>query len=464
MTQVTKRICVIGCGYVGLTTGLHLSGCADAEISFIEQNAERLASLTEGRLPITEPGLEELFFKASSRLKFYKSLSLASDVFDHIYICVGTPSNADGISLEQMADACQDIKSWIAAKKIKNLLIVIRSTITPGSTRTLFSNIVSRRENDYKIEVIYNPEFLREGAALSDIQHAGRNLYGTHDGKSCIRFEESVREPLVTTWETAEFSKYYSNIFYVSLMAYSNEMAYIAERLPFDVDMRAVVEQHLLDKRFASAPAAGAENDTASSVASYLVPSFGYGGSCFPKDSYAFFKAMSELLSEESALLASFIKGNSTDSAARVLSALKSAKGIGVRRPAILGLTFKPGTTDLRNSPAMIYLKHLLNTFTGAKILLHDPMDSYIDKGFVDNLGNSALEFAPLADILRWADFLSITTAWDEYNDIDITEYKNIKVVVDAKSLLREKQITKLEHAGVRYFAPGNVRGFSRNV
>ena len=123
MTQVTKRICVIGCGYVGLTTGLHLSGCADAEISFIEQNAERLASLTEGRLPITEPGLEELFFKASSRLKFYKSLSLASDVFDHIYICVGTPSNADGISLEQMADACQDIKSWIAAKKIKNLLL-----------------------------------------------------------------------------------------------------------------------------------------------------------------------------------------------------------------------------------------------------------------------------------------------------------------------------------------------------
>jgi UDPglucose 6-dehydrogenase len=464
VNPVTERICIIGCGYVGLTTGLHLSDSEGTEVSFIEKNAERLTSLAEGKLPITEPGLEELFVEGTGRLKFYESLSNAPEIFDQIYVCVGTPSTEDGISLAQITEACRDIDAWIYAKNIKDLLIIVRSTIIPGSTRSLFSDVACKHAEDRNIEIVYNPEFLREGAALSDIRNAGRNLYGTHDGHRCRRFEEKVREPMVTTWETAEFSKYYSNIFYVSLMSYSNEMARIAERLPFHVDMTAVVEQHLLDKRFSKAPASDLRNDTTSSVASYLVPSFGYGGSCFPKDSYAFFKGMSNFLSEESALLSAFIKGNSTDAAARVSAVLKSARKLGACRPAMLGLTFKPGTTDLRNSPAMTYLEHLLTMFKGNKILLHDPMDRYIDKGFIDKFDDSAVEFAPLEKILEWADFVSITTAWEDYKDIDIADYENIRVVVDAKSLLGKTQIIKLEKAGVCYFAPGRVTEPCRDV
>ena len=322
-----KRVCVVGCGYVGLTTGLYLSDQYATSVVFVEKDPHSLSSLGAGTLPIAEPGLSEIFKKNRSNLTFHSSIPSDQLPFDAIYVCVGTPSTVEGISLDQMCSAAADIQSFLQISSSKEIMVVIRSTIVPGSTREIFEKLETDLTSDHSVKVIYNPEFLREGSALKDIRGEGRNLYGTNKGDRCLTFENLLKNPIATTWETAEFSKYYSNIFYVSLMAYSNEMAFIAESLPYEIDMKTVVKQHILDKRITKAASGGSNDLETTGFETYLPPSFGYGGSCFPKD----VKAGEQILLDDGKLIFEILETDlKTLVKAKVIQggALKSKKGV----------------------------------------------------------------------------------------------------------------------------------------
>lgn len=450
-----KRVCVVGCGYVGLTTGLYLSDQYATSVVFVEKDPHSLSSLGAGTLPIAEPGLSEIFKKNRSNLTFHSSIPSDQLPFDAIYVCVGTPSTVEGISLDQMCSAAADIQSFLQISSSKEIMVVIRSTIVPGSTREIFEKLETDLTSDHSVKVIYNPEFLREGSALKDIRGEGRNLYGTNKGDRCLTFENLLKNPIATTWETAEFSKYYSNIFYVSLMAYSNEMAFIAESLPYEIDMKTVVKQHILDKRITKAASGGSNDLETTGFETYLPPSFGYGGSCFPKDTLAFQKFLQNKFDHNSALLSAFMLGNTVHLDERLMPVIGLAKQLEITKPSLLGLTFKPNTDDIRNSPALVYLRRLAEEFNKLNIFIHDPMKASIEHALHSEWPKMRIQWMALEEILISTDFLSITTSWDLYKEVDYSCYPNIKIILDAKGILDNQQIKDIKKAGKFYIAPG---------
>ena len=450
-----NHIVIVGCGYVGLTTGIFLSQNATNRITFVDRDEDRMTSLRKGILPISEPGLHEHFDRNFDKFSFSNSVGDIDPNFDFIYVCVGTPSGRDGICLDHLSAAIADIIEILPKQSVRPQALVVRSTVLPGTTRRIYDDLKNSGITSEHLTLIYNPEFLREGSAFADMQSEGRNLYGTKDASSYREFEATISRPLVTDWETAEFSKYYSNIFYVSLMSFSNEMACIAELLPFNIDMKKVVQQHLLDRRFIPPSQDLQVTDQGSNLSSYLTPSFGYGGSCFPKDTVAFYKGAAALTGRESALLASFIKGNSETADARIEIIVKWLSELRVQRPAMLGLSFKPNTADVRNSPAVKFLTHIQAHFSDQKILVHDPMWDIIQSGSEKIFDQTYIKYLPLEALLAASDCLIITTAWEEYRDINPARYPNLKVVVDTKSLLNFKEIETLRELNIRYVCPG---------
>lgn len=353
------RICVFGLGYVGTVT----AACLAAEghhVTGVDVSADKVRTLNAGLSPLVEPGLDEMIRDAvaDGRIRATSDVAEALAEADLAFVCVGTPS-ADNGSLEvaYVARVAEQIGEALQGRG-GNLLVVLRSTVLPGTTREVFLErirLAAGREPGDGYDVVFHPEFLREGTAVDDFYNPPKIVVGERaEGASerLLSLYETMEAPrFVTPLEIAETVKYADNAYHAVKVTFANEVGQLCETI--GVDSRRVMEIFCSDRQLNISPA-------------YLRPGFAFGGSCLPKDLRAFLhKARREDL--QLALLESVLQSNRAQ-VQRVVDRVRRRRP---RRVGMVGLAFKPGTDDLRESPLVTLAEQLLGK--GCEITIWDP-------------------------------------------------------------------------------------------
>lgn len=428
-----KNITVIGTGYVGLVSGAGISDFGH-KVVCTDIDKQKIEDLNNGTVPIHEPGLNSLVSNNvnAKRLSFSKNVEncvLGSDV---IFIAVGTPQYNTG---EADISAVLQVAEMIGKNLKTYTVICTKSTVPIGTGKQVVETI--RKNSDSKIDFDYvsNPEFLREGAAVRDFTHPDRIVLGVETDHA-FQIMKDVYHPLFinetpiirTNIETAEMIKYASNAFLALKISYINEIANLCEMVGADV--HHVAKTMGLDGRISP---------------KFLHPGPGFGGSCFPKDINAL-AAQAQKAGVPIKTIAGAIEAN-TAQAERMLEKLKLLVGESLKdkRIAVLGLSFKPQTDDVRESPAIPMIKGLLES--GAEIRAFDPiaMDNmaeiFPDLIYPDNM-DSAVENAHAAVIM---------TDWNEFRGMDVQRLASLMespVVLDTRNILN---MNELKRAGIRF-------------
>ena len=425
-----RRIVVIGAGYVGLVSAAGLATTGH-RISLVELAPLRLAALRAGRIPLHEAGLQSAFDAALADGRLEILAAPPSTLPDLAVVCVGTPIGSDGQSdLSQLRAALIDVGPMVQA----GTTLVIRSTIPVGMTRTVVAEAGIPTARTFT-----NPEFLRQGTALADFQSPHRAVIG--------RFAEADPEALgivvdalvpdgvptlIVDVAEAEIIKNGANAFLALKLSFTNELAGLCERYGADVD--AVLDGIGRDPRIGL---------------SYLRPSFGFGGSCLPKELLTLALA-GERVGLAMHVTAAVSDANASHQRRFVERIAAAADGLEGRRIAVLGLAFKAGTDDIRSSPAINVVRLLREA--GADVVAHDPEASAnVARDFSD------LPLVPTAlEALRGADVAVIATEWPVYRTLDWAEAKALMakaIVVDGRRLLDPVLMTAL---GFDYRAIGS--------
>lgn len=404
-------IAVIGAGYVGLVTATCL-----AEFGFkvycVDVDPTKIASLSEGKMPIYEEGLEALVKKhlASGNLSFiegYDDALLA--MIDVYFLAVGTPTkNSQGeTELTYLRSA---VESIYRTTKASHVTLVIKSTVPVGTNRELASHIASL-SSDITTDIVSNPEFLREGRAVHDFFHPDRVVVGCESDAALGRMQ-TIYQSLIDNSvpfihvkpETAELIKYASNAFLATKIAFINELADMCERTDADIDEVALGMG--LDHRIGK---------------DYLQAGPGFGGSCFPKD-IASLSFVSKTLGVPSKVLEAVIESNHQRKvllAERIVAALAEPKDA---RIAILGVTFKAETDDVRESPALDIMLHLVNA--GVKLHIYDPMGMDHAKKIIAS-DRVSWHTCPY-EAATGTDASVILTEWDEFKNLDLQKLSHV--------------------------------------
>jgi UDPglucose 6-dehydrogenase len=393
------RIAVIGAGYVGLVSAACFAALG-AKVTSIDIDASRIGALQQGKLPLFEPGLEPLVHRqvAEERLAFTSDLAAVGSA-SIVFIAVGTPPcpRTGKADLSYLIAAAEGI----AAAARNPLLVVTKSTVPVGTSHRLASLFRERRP-ELRIDVASNPEFLREGSAIADFMQAGRIVYGYQAKPERDRLAQLYRPLseagvplLITDATTAEMIKYASNAFLAAKISFINEMADLCETVGANV--QDVARGMGMDARIG---------------ASFLQPGPGYGGSCFPKDVQALI-AMARDHQVTLGLVEATAQANErrrTRMLQRIMDACDGS--VMDKRVAVLGVTFKAGTDDVRDSPALMILPAL--AVAGATITAYDPKGMQQAKAFLPDV-----EWCPsAAAAIKGADALVILTDWDEFYHI----------------------------------------------
>lgn len=413
-----SRIGVVGLGYVGLTTAACLADLGH-EVIGVDIDAARLAMLRKSKLPIYEPGLEELVERGTKggRLSFSGAIADALGSAEFVFLAVGTPADRrGGADLTALKAAAKGIGKNL----VDNLVVVNKSTV-PIGTGDLVSEIVagSRPDEAITFSVVSNPEFLREGSAVNDFMHPDRIVLGGHDRKAAERVAElygPLESPvLITDLYTAEMIKYASNAFLATKISFINEIARICEKL--DADVSVVSEGMGMDERIGGA---------------FLDAGIGFGGSCFPKDVRALAR-MAETMGYHPELLRTVMDIND-DMRKLVVDRLEELLG-GLRgqRIGILGLSYKPDTDDLREAPSIEIIRALLRK--GAVVQVYDPVAMTKAKQVLDG----GVVYATNAyGAARKVDGLAVLTEWNQFRSIDLKRLKlgmSRPVIVDGRNI-----------------------------
>jgi UDPglucose 6-dehydrogenase len=381
------RVAVIGAGYVGLTTAACLAHLGHDVIA-ADVVPEKVDALNNGHIPIVEDGLEEIVRTNlhEGRLRFVLGAKEAVVGAEFIFLCVPTPQGEDGSA--DMTYVQSEIGPLISAQSV----VINKSTVPVGST-----HVVERALERADVSVVSNPEFLREGSAVHDFLHPDRIVIGCDSQEAAVRVTDlfdAIRAPLVITDPpTAETIKYASNAFLATKVSFVNAIANVCEAVGANV--REVVLGMGYDKRIGS---------------QFLRPGPGWGGSCFPKDSHALVR-IAEEAGYDFELLKGVIAVNE-EQYARVAARVVALAGgsVAAKRIAVWGLTFKAGTDDLRDSPALEVIARLVKA--GAKIRAYDPTQS----GPLDGIEVAKDAYGACDD----AEVLVILTEWDEFRWLDL--------------------------------------------
>ena len=430
------KICMIGAGYVGLVSGACFSDLGNT-VYCVDKNKEKIDMLNMGEIPIYEPGLDELVNKnyLSNRLKFTSNLGMAVRKSDIIFICVGTPTSKKNKSadLSFVSKAASEISKHINKFKI----IVTKSTV-PVTTGDKIEKIILKRKRKGLFEIVSNPEFLREGEAIRDFRFPDRVVIGSSN-KKVIRKMESLYEPLIkkgaiffpTNRRGAEMIKYASNAFLATKISYINEIANFCEKT--GVNVEDVSLGMGLDKRIGSR---------------FLRAGPAYGGSCFPKDTKAI-TVTADLFKTNLSIIKSVIKSNKNRNIL-LINRIKNilSNRIKNKRIAILGVTFKPNTDDMRESTSLFMIPFLNKK--GAKITYYDPSG---EKSEFSKL-NKVLFSNNIKSACTKADLIIIHTEWDEFKTLDfkkICKNKNF-CIYDMRNLYSPE---KMKKSGIKYFSIG---------
>jgi UDPglucose 6-dehydrogenase len=398
-----SRIAVVGTGYVGLVTGACLADFGNT-VRCVDVDAAKVASLSQGTIPFFEPGLEELVARSaqSGRLSFGTDLAEAARWAEVIFITVGTPPKKDGSAdLSAVFGVGDAIARAVTGAKV----VVQKSTAPVGTARRLEEAMRKRAGRRATIDVASNPEFLREGSAIETYMRPDRVVVGAESPRA-ERLMRELHEPLylletpitVTNLETAELIKYASNAFLATKISFINEVANLCEEVGADV--QTVARAMGQDRRIGS---------------KFLHAGPGYGGSCFPKDTLAL-ASFSRERGAPFRLVEAVVEVNERQKA-RMVEKVKKAMGtLRGRRVALLGLTFKPNTDDIREAPALDIARGLLKG--GASITAYDPAGMEHVRRLP--LGRRITFAADAYAAVEGADCAVLVTEWNELRTLDL--------------------------------------------
>ena len=401
------NINVIGLGFVGLTTALGFAS-KKYKIICVEKNLNRLNAIKKGRIPFKEPGLHEVLKKTKKNFCiFSKKPIIYKDKINIIFICVGTPSKNNGaINLDQIKKTITSIKNKYKKERI---IFVIKSTVPPGTIKENFSKFTNKN-----LSFCSNPEFLREGFAWHDFNNTDKIVIGyenLYDYKILkIIYKKFKGDIIGVNTNTSEFIKYLSNSLLASLISFSNELTMLAEKQG-DINVRKAFESVKLDKRWFGSPA---------TISNYLHPGLGYGGYCLPKDLMAinFLAKKNEIFN---GILQSINTVNNKITKFQIKKILNKFNK--KDQIAILGLSFKPNSDDLRGSKSIELVSKLLEKGY-KKIFTYDPyVDEEVKKIFGKKIKHSKiLKFDPNKKYLlctAWKDYIHFVKQLDEDNYLD---------------------------------------------
>ncbi len=426
------KIVVAGTGYVGLVTAVCLSEVGHS-VTCVDVNEEKIKILNEGKSPIYEPGLEELMLKNRDLLKFTLDSKNAYKNADVIFIGVGTPEKKDGsANLKYVYEVAKEIAQSIE----KDCIVVVKSTVPIGTNKKIEKYINDNLKNNVKVEIVSNPEFLSQGTAVKDTLHAQRIVLGVqskHAENVMKEVYDGFGQPyIITNRESAEMIKYASNDFLALKISYINEIANLCEIV--GANIQDVAKGMGMDARIGN---------------KFLQAGIGYGGSCFPKDT----KALSWLASfndYELKTIKAAIEVNENQKLKLIKKARKhyeTFEGINV---AVLGLTFKPNTDDLREAPSLVNIPILIED--GANIKAYDP----VGENNFKKLYPTEIKYCDnIEETLKDADICFIFTEWDEIKNIKPAEYKKLMktpLVYDGRNIYDLKE---MKESGVEYYSIG---------
>ena len=433
------KIAMVGSGYVGLVSGACFADFGHF-VTCMDSNIDKIDALNQGQLPIYEPGLDELVAKnvRDGRLVFSSELDQAIHGADAIFIAVGTPSRrGDGhADLSYVYAAARDI----AARTDGKAIIVTKSTV-PVGTGDEVERIMREVRPELNIAVVSNPEFLREGAAIGDFKRPDRIVIGTNDENARRVMTEIYRplylnEPplLFTDRRTSELIKYAANAFLAVKITYINEIADLCEQVGANV--QEVARGIGLDNRIGP---------------KFLHPGPGYGGSCFPKDTQALVKTAQDN-GTPLRIVETVVSVNEQRKRGMARRLIQACGGdVRGKRIAILGLTFKPNTDDMRDAPALSVITALQDV--GAKVTAYDPVGIEQASHYLSHVDFAADAYA----CAEGADALVIVTEWDAFRALDLDRIKAAlkePLIVDLRNIYRPDDIRS---KGFRYISIGRL-------
>ncbi len=434
------RVAMIGTGYVGLVSGACFADFGH-EVTCVDKDTGKIAALTRGEVPIYEPGLSDLVAvnTRESRLKFTNDLAGAVKAANAVFIAVGTPSRrGDGhADLSFVYDAAREI-----AAALDGFTVVITKSTVPVGTGDEVERIIREARPKANVAVVSNPEFLREGAAIQDFKHPDRIVVGSADARAREVLSELYRplylnrSPILfTDRRTAELIKYAANAFLATKITFINEIADLAEKVGADV--QEIARGIGLDNRIGS---------------KFLHAGPGFGGSCFPKDAVALIKTG---LDNEAPLriveAVVAVNDGRKRAMARKVSAVLGGELRG-KTIAVLGLTFKPNTDDMREAPSIPLITALQDM--GAKVRAYDPTGMEQAKPLLANVTFCKDTYA----CAEGASALVIVTEWEQFRGLDFARLKKVMerpVLVDLRNIYRPEEVAR---HGFVYESVGRAR------
>ncbi|MER3499998.1 MAG: UDP-glucose 6-dehydrogenase [Candidatus Fervidibacterota bacterium] len=428
------QLSVIGTGYVGLVTGAVFADLGN-EVICVDKDEAKIASLREGIIPIYEPGLEEMVRHnmAEGRLSFTTDTEEAVRWSEVVFIAVGTPSLPDGQpDLSQVEDACRHIARALNAPKV----IVNKSTVPVGT-----GDIVRRWIEHYAppdhpdFEVVSNPEFLREGSAIYDTLHPDRIVIGAANQNAAMKLIELYapleRPMLITDVNSAELIKYASNCFLAMKISYINAIARICDLSGADVTL--VAKGMGYDKRIGD---------------QFLQAGLGWGGSCFPKDVSAMI-ATAEALGYDFELLKAVQRVNDKQPLYFISKMRDALGGLKGKHIAILGLSFKPNTDDLREAKSLQIIAELLAE--GAEVRAYDPIAMPKARAIFPQITYCENAY----DAATGCDAVAVVTEWNEFRQLNLERLRQVlrqPFLFDGRNIYHPN---KVKQAGLHYFGIG---------
>jgi len=429
------KIAVVGTGYVGLVAGACFAESGN-DVVCVDNNSAKVRMLQKGKIPIYEPGLEELVRRnaAEGRLTFSSALARAVRDSQVIFIAVGTPQDEDGSAdLKHVLGVARDIAKAMNGYKV----IVDKSTVPVGTSRKVEE--VVRRETTHPFSVVSNPEFLKQGAAIEDFMKPDRVIIGAEDERAIevmlelySPFTRTGAPIMVMDCASAELSKYAANSMLATRISFMNEVANLCEVVGGDVDhVRKAIGA---DRRIGT---------------SFLFPGCGYGGSCFPKDVQAMIR-FAAAAGYKFKILQSVEDVNKTQKTVLFRKMEKQLGSLKGKTIAVWGLSFKPRTDDMREAPSIPMIEKLLAA--GAKVRAYDPEATEVAKGIFGN----RITYAPSNyDALKNADALVIVTEWNEFRRPDFSRMRELMrapIVFDGRNLFTAGQ---MKQNGFSYYSIG---------
>jgi len=433
------KITIIGTGYVGLVTGTCLAEFGH-HVTCVDKDGGKIDQLRMGQIPIYEPGLDGLVDKnvKEERLRFSTDLAEAIPEAQAIFIAVGTPTSRRGdgyADLTYIFEASKEI-----ATHLKGYTVIIDKSTVPVGTARQVERIIRQTNPEADFDVASNPEFLREGAAINDFLHPDRVVIGVQTERAGAILQEIYKPlylldtPIVSTSiETAELTKYAANAFLAVKISFINEIANVCEAV--DADISALAKAIGMDGRIGS---------------KFLHPGPGYGGSCFPKDTLALMRIVQEY-GESVRIVEAAVEVNAAQKA-RMVKKIRDTLGGSVagKTLAILGLTFKPETDDMRDAPSLTIIPALIEK--GALIKAHDPKGMVEAKKYLP----AEVEYADNAyDASEGADGVVLMTEWNQYRALDLAKIRSAvktPVFIDLRNVYDPE---KVKSEGFRYSGVG---------